>query len=425
VTIILIASCFRPEVQGYYYTFASLLALQVFVELGLSQVIIQFASHEWSRLNLNEKGQIVGSAEALSRLVSLGQVTLRWYTVAGAIVSIGLGLGGYVFFLRSPDTNVSWAGPWILLCALTGIRLFLLPVFSLLEGCNQVAAVYGFRLVEAVLRSVIIWISISIGTNLWAASISGAAGLLCAGVFLQRRYWQFLKTLFLCYSTGPRINWRTEILPVQWRIALSWLSGYLAFNLFTPILFHYHGAVIAGRMGMTWNLVTVQLSIASIFVLPKAPYFGMLIAQRRYVELDTLFWHLTKIVMVPSCLGAFAIWVFVYILYAHNLPLAGRVLSPLPTGLFLLATVIISLSFPMSTYLRAHKKEPLVFLSVVMGISVALSTFILGRFYSATGMAIGYLSINVLTLPFVMLIWRRCRDAWHYGHNEKKNISDF
>ncbi len=35
VTLLLIASRFSPEQQGFYYTMGSLLALQVFFELGL------------------------------------------------------------------------------------------------------------------------------------------------------------------------------------------------------------------------------------------------------------------------------------------------------------------------------------------------------------------------------------------------------
>src|SRR5580692_6097766 len=71
VTMVLIAGRFTPVVQGYYYTFGHVLLLQVFVELGLGQVVIQFASHEWSQLRLADGGRIEGTPRALSRLVSL------------------------------------------------------------------------------------------------------------------------------------------------------------------------------------------------------------------------------------------------------------------------------------------------------------------------------------------------------------------
>src|SRR2546429_8571058 len=65
-TILMVGHFFSPEIQGYYYTFSSILALQVMVEMGLGTVIVQFASHEWSRLSLDENRRIAGDATALS-----------------------------------------------------------------------------------------------------------------------------------------------------------------------------------------------------------------------------------------------------------------------------------------------------------------------------------------------------------------------
>src|SRR5476651_192970 len=66
VTAVAIAARFTPELQGFYYTFATILALRTFVELGLGTVIIQFASHEWSGLALDPSGGIAGDRDALS-----------------------------------------------------------------------------------------------------------------------------------------------------------------------------------------------------------------------------------------------------------------------------------------------------------------------------------------------------------------------
>lgn len=98
VSALLIAFKFTPELQGYYYTFGSLLALQGFIELGLGGVIIYFVSHEWSKLGIDKAGYIVGDREALSRLISLANLTLKWYLIGGLIIIFGLGIGGYIFF---------------------------------------------------------------------------------------------------------------------------------------------------------------------------------------------------------------------------------------------------------------------------------------------------------------------------------------
>ncbi|MCK5608083.1 hypothetical protein KAR91_39750 [Candidatus Pacearchaeota archaeon] len=413
MTALLIATQFTPELQGYYYTFGSLLALQVFVELGLGTVIIQFASHEWSKLSLDKTGNIIGDRNALSRLISLANITLKWYLIGGLIVIIGLGIGGYVFFSQSSNLNINWVLPWLTLSVLTGVTICFIPVWSLLEGCNQVTNVYTYRFWQGLFTSLSIWIAILLGAELWTAPISSIVVLICSGVFLRYKYWNFLKILLLSKPTNPRIEWRNEILPMQWRIAISWISGYFIFFLFTPVLFKYHGAGVAGQFGMTWSVVGAIGAFSSAWLVPKVPQFGMMIARREYTKLDTLFWKITKIVISVTILLGICIWFFIYILNKLDYSLANRLLSPLTAGIFIAAQVILTISIPFGSYLRAHKKEPLLFLSVIGGLLTGLSTLILGKYYSATGMAVGYLSINLLLIPFVILTWHRCRTKWH------------
>lgn len=411
VTALLIAWHFTPEIQGYYYTFGNILALQVFVELGLGIVLVQFTSHEWSRLRLDPSGQIVGDEEALSQLISIARVGSKWYQAGGILAAFGLSLGGYFFFSGSPSHGVSWFWAWLCLCGLAGINICLVPVWSLLEGCNQVSQLYTFRFVQSLCYTLAIWMAIHSGAGLWTAPVALVVSLGCAAIFLWTRYRPFLTTLLLSQPTGSRVSWRRDMLPMQWRIALSWASGYFVFSIFTPVLFWYHGPVVAGQMGMTWSLINA-VQIASSWIAPRVPQFGMLVAQGQYDELDRLLWRLTYIIVAISVAAAFCIWLFVYVLYEYDFHLATRLLPPLPTALFLLAQILVSLSLPFSVYMRAHKTEPIVHLSVLAAILNGISAFTLGKYYAANGMALGYLLINVILIPFVLLIWRRLRAEW-------------
>jgi O-antigen/teichoic acid export membrane protein len=139
----------------------------------------------------------------------------------------------------------------------------------------------------------------------------------------------------------------------------------------------------------------------------------MMVAQKRYDEMDRLFWRLTIIVTGITILGAAAIWLLVFGLNYYDSFFARRLLPPLPTALFLITAIIHAASLPMSTYMRAHKKEPLLFTSLIIGCLVGLSTWLLGKHYAALGMAMGYLTIYVMIFPVVVVIWQRCRNAWH------------
>ena len=411
--MVLIASCFSPVLQGYYYTFGGVLALRVFVELGLSNVIMQFASHEWSRLRLDSQGRITGESGALSRLVSLGRVAFGWYLLAGIILALAVGIGGYLFFLEAADSGVNWVGPWIALCGLSGINLWFVPVWSLLEGSNQVGAVYAFRLTNAIVTNSATWIAVLMGAGLWAGAASAATGIAWSIVFLYWRHWPFFQ-VFHTAIMGPRVSWRYDVWPFQWRIALSWLSGFFIFSLFTPMMFHYHGAIIAGQMGMTWGAVSLLGAMSGVLTGAKVPRFGILIARREYTELDHLFFRVAGASIGVLVLGAIAVWLVTYSLYVLHHPFSTRLLPPLPTGLFLVGQVFMCSSSPLAAYLRAHKREPFLQLSVVSGVLVGLLTWLLGSRFGATGAGLAYFVVSAFfVLPYGVWIWRRSRVAWH------------
>ena len=413
VTLILIASFFTPKIQGYYYTFSSVLALNIFFELGFSNIVKYFASHEWAKLSLDQQGRIVGDADAYSRLVSLGRASFRWYFMGGIIVALGIGTAGYVFFSWSPDTGVTWMAPWFALSVLSGINMVMIPIWSLLEGCGQVAQVYLFRTIGAVFVTLATWAAISLGAGLWTASISTTILLAWSAIFLLRRYRRFFKSFF-SRPAGKCVNWRGEIWQVQWRTAISYLGGYFSSYIFTPVLFHFHGPVVAGQFGMSMTLAGAVGSIASMWSTPRGPQFAMMIARKEYKALDKLLYRIIATALGVLIAGGLAVWLLVYGLNMLNHPFAARLLPPLPMALLLLGMVVVAFPLPTNVYLRAHKKEPYVLISIMSAVLISLSSLVLGRQFAAIGVTVSYLLSNLIFLPWVLFIFYRCRHEWHY-----------
>ena len=420
ITVFLIASRLTPQVQGFYYTFSTLLTLQVFLQLGLGTVVSQFASHEWANLEIDENGTIVGNNSSLSRLASIANIAFRWYIIIGIIFFILISLGGYVFFSTSnPSKTINWEHPWILLCFMEGLSVCLVPVWSILEGCNQVVKLYRFRFYQGMIISITIWVALVYGASLWTAAFSVLVYILTSIYFIKKYYFAFFISIknSINIKLSESINWKVDMLPMQWRVALSWISGYFIFSLFVPILFKYSGPEIAGQMGMTWTLIVVLGSVSSSWLSPKTPIFGMLIAKKDYVELDKVFWKTTKIVIYASLVLALFILTTVILINNIEVPFikkfANRLLPPLPTGIFLIAQLIYIASTPFATYLRAHKKEPLMIFSIIYAIFVALSTIVLGKYFSVIGMACGYLVVNIIFIPSIFIIWKKKKMIWH------------
>ena len=80
-TVFFISVLLSPSEQGYYYTFASVVGIQVFFELGFTGIMTQYVAHEVVHLSLNTTYSYEGNNFHLSRLAYLMHFCVRWYTL--------------------------------------------------------------------------------------------------------------------------------------------------------------------------------------------------------------------------------------------------------------------------------------------------------------------------------------------------------
>jgi hypothetical protein len=286
VTVLLIAKFLTRAEQGYYYTFSSLVALQIVFELGFSFVILQMASHERVHLNISLDQHVSGDIVAHRRLASVIQKSVRWYSLASFLLVTVLLIAGAHFFSAHDRQSaaVSWRIPWYADAIAATITFQLDPILSFLEGCGFVANVARLRLIQAAIGSSLAWLALITHHGLFAPAmmIIGTASTSAIWLFGKRR----LVLGLLRFDPGPdRIHWWREVWPFQWRIAISWLSGYFIYQLFNPVLFAYSGPVAAGQMGMSISLANALQAVAISWLNTKAAPFGAMVARRKYSEL--------------------------------------------------------------------------------------------------------------------------------------------
>jgi hypothetical protein len=415
VTIALIARFLSPAQQGYYYTFGSLVALQIVFELGFSFVILQLATHECAHLTITAADLIEGNPVAHARLASVLQKSVRWYSVAALFLATLLIFAGMRFFgaHRQPGSPVHWQLPWVITALAACVTFQLDPVLSFMEGCGFVANVARVRFFQAVTGSTLAWLALVSHHGLFAPAmvISGNACVSCIW-FLHRRR---LLLGLLSYDVGPhRIHWMAEVWSFQWRIAVSWLCGYFIFQLFNPVLFAYRGAVAAGQMGMSLSLAGALQAIAVSWINTKAAPFGVLIARRQFDQLDHLFFRSLRQSVLVCTAGAITIYLGALWLNAAHLRFAQRILAPTLLALLLAATLINVIVFAEALYLRAHKQEKFLLNSVIGAVLMIASTLLLGKYFGAAGMVTGNLIIAFLFgLPFGTWVFAKYRRLWH------------
>ena len=419
LTILLISQYFSKEEQGYYYTFYSLIGLQVFFELGLLTVLAQFASHEFAHLSWGTKGEIIGSEPHLNRFIDLLGKGFKWYAIC-AILLIGTLIPAGLYFLQQPtisETTVNWELPWILSVIGVGCNLLLIPFYGFITGSGDVASIQKRELLGAIINSLIGWSVIACGGGLFAIPGVTTGSLIVGTVYLLKSKPHLVKSAFLSaygsLKSDHTVCWWGEVWPMQWKIAISWISGYFIFQLFTPVLFKYHGPIVAGQMGMSMGIWSAILGICSISASVKAPTFGKLIAVCNWQELDKEFskvlWQST-LISILICSMALAI---IYTLQKYTY--IGERLLPLKYMCYLFIALIMQVIINnLATYLRAHKKEPYLLLSLFGGLLQGTCVLVIGRLFSFQGVTLGFAGIQSFLLIPALFIWLRCRKIWHH-----------
>lgn len=415
-TVFFIGRFLTPAVQGYYYTFSSVIALQVFVELGLTYAIIQFASHEMARLNWSTDRTVDGAAEAKKRLRSLTGFSLVWFGgAAGLMVVVLIPLGALTF---SFDAAGSLAlhdvlKPWAWLVVLSSANLIVAAAMALLEGCGHVVEMAFLRLVQSVVATLAAWAAFAAGGALYALAAQAAGMLVVGGIWLFRAYRPFFRDLLAFRSPLPGMDWQREIWPFHWRIAVSWVSGYLIFQLFSPLLFVTQGPVAAGQMGLSLQIFSALNGVAMSWISTQTPLYGRMIARREGRALDRLFFRgLTQSSLVLLCCLVATLAAF-QLLFAMHSPFAQRVLPlPLMAGMAVI-TLANHVIFAEAALLRAHKQEPFMAVSILNGVATALMAVTFVPRLGLSGAVVSYgLATLLIGLGGGTAVFLRKRKMW-------------
>ena len=417
LTLALLVRCLTQDQQGFYSVFGNFTGLQVFFELGLGLVLLQFASHERAGLEWSPQGTLEGNPVAKARLSSLLRRALVWYGTIALLLLLTVYPAGMLYFhkYKRVSEHVAWQGPWAFFAVTVASSVLFTPLWAVLEGCGLVAEVVAAQFVSTVLYSLLFWLMLLCHLGLYAMPIGGLASASWVVGWLWVRKRTFLRDLLGAGDAAHVVSWRHEMWPFQWKIGLSYLSGYFIYQTFSLFLFASRGAAEAGRMGLSLSVAASLGAISIAWVSTKAAPFGSLVAKRDWTQMDRMFfpslWLSTAILVV--CDGAF--WLLTFALNQSHIGhrLSSRLLSPLPLGLLLVAMVVNHVVGALGIYLRAHKQEPFLLISLLGGVLVCLSSYTLGRVAGSTGMMAGNLAISFLGLTLGTIAFRQKRRLWH------------
>lgn len=405
ITMLLITTRFTPEVQGYYYTMVSLIVFQMIADMGFPTTLTQFISHEWAHLVFFE-GDVIGTPEAVVRLASLIRLATKWAGLMSVVVAGVLFGAGFHFLAASENyAGVRWQGPWAGLCGAIAVGLLGSIQLGITNGCGRVALGQKILLYATLSSNLCAWIAILAGAQLYALVLLqgvNAAVTLCGLTYVN---WPVLKLGFSSINTSA-VRWQGKFWTQQWRIGVSWLA-YVGINMsFIPFIFHYQGAVEAGRVGLIVQIYGFVVALAGAWATAAIPKFGFLWAHSKRDELERLtrrlviraFW--TGLAMgLCAVLALFSLKMF--------FPDYGRRFGTVEqASLLLLAGAFQQIWLTEATVIRFSKSEPFLVVSITGAALVLANNAFLGRISVVAEFA-GFLLITVAVLiPWCHAIYR-------------------
>jgi O-antigen/teichoic acid export membrane protein len=419
ISVILVVKYLTGVEQGFYYTFGSIAAIQVFFDLGLNGIIVQYVAHEASNLKWKSDHKISGESKYISRLSSLLHFGVKWYLLFASILLISLISVGFIFFTKYDSSHgiISWKAPWILLAIGTCFNLILSPIIAFIQGLGKVKEIAKIQFIALFFKLSILWGGLILGAKLYVIGLNSLTGVFILAVILFSNYRKILIDIWIT-AIVEKVHYRKEIFPYQWKIAISWISGYFIFQLFNPVLFATDGAVVAGQMGITLAALNGILSLSLAWITTKVPLFSGLIAQKEYSRLDHIFNKTLKQSAVINFAALAFMMMMIFLLRLFNIELSGkpignRFLNYIPMVLMMIPVFLNQFIAAWATYLRCHKKEPFLIISIVGGVLCLLSTVILGSYFGVIGVSSGYCLITISLFPWGYYIFKTKRLEWH------------
>lgn len=411
ILIFSISSKFSSVELGYYYVLNSYAGMSIFFELGMSAVIMQNAAHESAKFSKEEL--FFNKDGTLSKLSSLFHFICKWQILASLLFFIIIYSSSFFFFdvkQTEESQNIHWQIPLLILLLSIGFSIIINGVYSFLEGCLFVYEISIVRIIQNISFIILFCIFIFSGLGLLSYGLAQLVSILIGLIFFYNQ--QAFKALYSIYKSKPNeisFNWMRDIFPLQWRVALSSISGYFIFQIADLFAFKYHGPTISGQLGFTMSLINGIVIVSSVWTSSRSPLYANLVANNKIDDLKILFKKtiISTIVTFTFLSILFFLFKMVFIDY-YKLIFSGRLLDNYGTLFILIYSMCNVTIFSIAAYCRSNKEEPFLAPSIFGAIWGITTSYLVLKYFSINWFCILIVSNNLfIGIPWAVFIYNK------------------
>lgn len=390
--------------QGLWYTFISLGALSVFAELGFTTVVSQFVSYEFAHLK-EDKNRIIGDSDRLDRFWGLIKFALKIYLIIIPFAIAILGIVGTLFF---KSESVFTLTAWYAYCIIGGISLFVSLFQSIFQGIDKVAIIQKNSTYLSFLLLGFTCLFLFFGMNIWALVVANLFSALFTSFLLFKEGRNFWDQLWK-YKIQNRYEFWKEIVPLQWRYAITWTSGFFVFSLTTPAIYKFTNPEVAGKYGLTLAIISSINAISYGWISTKIPKFNMFASRNEENQLIKLFNKSFFQGSLIYIIGIISFFLFLSILQEFSI--YGNRFLDLSNTLFLaISNFALFIITSLAVYTRSHRIEPFIFYSSLQALSmIVLAVFLLPIIGFQKFLICNAIFLWLIMVPYMIIMFIKYR----------------
>ena len=404
ISIVFVTFFLDLKSQGFLYTFISLISIKFLLELGLTQIIITFIAYEKNNFKWNS-GFLKGKFTNYLRFKKIANYSFKWFMYSSFIYLILISCVGFLLFNDSTENIFFWLYPFLILSILSSLEIAFIPIYAIKEGLGELVDVYRYRFYKASFFIISFVSLIVMEFGIWSFSISLLSNVLIDIFFIAQNRKIFIIFLRKTKKELNPLNIIKEILPLQIKTGIGAISGFATFFLITPYTFSLLGAETAGKVGLTLALVTGISGLSIVPTIVSIQRMAYLVSTNEILKIKLLIFKLLIFMFLTHILAA------IFLLLCYNFfidlypQITNKFLTPDLFVMYFIASMLSVGTMPLTIYMRAHKKEPIMLLSIITGLLISIGSYYGIIHYAELGAAVVYLGAISITIPFYLKIF--------------------
>ena len=274
---------------------------------------------------------------------------------------------------------------------------------SFFEGAGYLSEVLKLRLLLAISSYLAAILALFFDLGLYAVSFLFISQIVIILFWIILKKKVVFKRMFLKLPTFTNFSlWLSRLLPMQWKIAVSWICSYIAFQTATPITLSYFGAAAAGELGLFLNITNMFIGFMGAWMTTKVPIFSKFIEDGNIKDLNNLFNLTIKKSMLVFCILSIIIFSVsqIYLNFSQT-----KFMTAPSVLFFIFIAGLTSISYAQAVYLRSFLQELFVPSSIAYALCVLTLIPILLPLYKLNGLLASFIIAGVISTCMTTYIY--------------------